>query len=218
MPKAVASRLALACVLLASPLAACFGESSGTTSPGGSEDAGDATPNDVVGAEGGGGSSGGSSPAGEGGTDAPGESASTMDACAQPSGWPAVTPTTADAAAPPAQSGGALVSGTYFLTAMSYYESGCAADETLRVAILVSADPGGASGTMTEVSEATAGNSSAGGCISGTFQATGSTLVRTSHTTLTESFTATPTGFTLVDGEEADAGDCEPTLMTFTKQ
>ena len=138
-----------------------------------------------------------------------------MDACAFPTGWPVVTPTESTGS-PPAQSGGTLLSGTYYLTAQVFYESGCAG-ETLSIELVVNADPSGTSGSMIEVSKATAGSSTASHCIPGTYQTNGSSIVQTSHTTMTDSYTATPTSLTLVQGG-ADAGTCNFTMFTYMKQ
>jgi hypothetical protein len=212
----------LALAALATVAAGCFGNSSSGGSSG-SPDSGveDAS---ASGSDAASGASDGAAPSGDG--------ASSHDAtagdggCVAPANLPLVAPTYDDAGAPPAQSGGTLVSGTYDVTSVTFYETTCKTEAAAMVGEQVVLSIGyssatDATGTESHVAEASLdGGAPEVTCQSTALEVSGSAIGNAAKTSSLEGqFTVTSNGFTLVttNTNTDDAVTCQ-VLYTLAKQ
>jgi hypothetical protein len=137
-------------------------------------------------------------------------------ACAVNNTAPAITETVSDAAAAPVQTGGTLVSGTYFLTSFNYVGGGAGCVVTSIKWTLVVTATNATTGNLAEISESPVAAATVPGCANQVPYATGgANLLAPDGGPSPTTYTASSTQLTLVT---ADNGACGTAVTVFTKQ
>lgn len=136
-------------------------------------------------------------------------------ACVLNNAAPTVTVAVSDAAALPVQTGGTLMSGTYFLTSFTYFGGSAACAGSSIKWTLVASATNATTGNLAEVTETPVAAASVPSCVNQPYATSGVHLLADDGGLSPTTYTASGTQLTLAT---ADNGTCGSVVTVFTKQ